>query len=97
MPGTLSSPVHELTLRTNHDEQTALVVWFGFYMVSEPRPWALNVCAVEDIVVHRRSAQFCEREAVGVRVGVGVGVARGCLEMWNGKPTILETGFGPCS
>lgn len=44
MPGTLSSPVHELTLVTNHEEQTALVVWLGFYVVSEPRPWALCVC-----------------------------------------------------
>lgn len=52
MPGTLSSSVHELTLVTNHDEQTALVVWLGFYAVSEPRPWALSVCAVEDIIMH---------------------------------------------
>lgn len=38
MPGTLSSPAHEWTLRTSHDEQTALVVWLGFYVVSESRP-----------------------------------------------------------
>lgn len=52
MPGTLSSPVHELTLVTNHEEQTALVVWLGFYVVSEPRPRALSMCAVEDIIMH---------------------------------------------